>query len=100
MQIEAERFIQTPKDPRERMKFLEQQMAKKNSKTILSKTFDFDLEEYLNKSLLFDLKKTSEEKFFDSILEKIPSSDMYYIEHRQGSNAFRIRKDRNQPEKD
>ena len=25
---------------------------------------------------------------------------MYYIEHRESSNAFRIRKDRNQAEKD
>ena len=29
-------------------------------------------EEILDKPLLFDLKKTSEEKIFDSILEKIP----------------------------
>ena len=100
MQIEAEKFIQTPKDPREGKKLLEQQMAKKNSKAILSKTFDFDPEEFLNKSLLFNLKKTSEEKLFDSILAKILSNSMYYIEHREGSNAFRIRKDRNQPEKD
>ena len=100
MQIEAKKCIQTPKQPRERKKFLEQQMAKKNSKAILSKTFDFDPEKYLDKSLLFDLKKTSEDKIFDSILEKIPNNDMYYIEHRESSNAFRIRKDRNQAEKD
>ena len=45
-------------------------MAKKNSKAILSKTFDFDPEEYLDKYLLFDLEKISEEKHFDSVLEK------------------------------
>ena len=57
-------------------------MAKKNSKAILSKTFDFDPEEYLDKYLLFNLKKTSAEKFFDSIFEKIPDTDMYYIEQK------------------
>ena len=56
-QIESGKSIKTPKHPRERKKFLEQQMAKKNSKAILSKTFDFDPQEYLNKSLLFNLNK-------------------------------------------
>ena len=32
-------------------------MAKKNFKSILSGTFNFNPEEYLNKSLLFNLKK-------------------------------------------
>ena len=99
MQIEAEKSIQTPKHLRERKKFIEQQMAKKNSKEILSKTFDFDPGEYLDKSLLFDLKKRSVEKIFDSILKKIPNTDTYYIEHKEGSNAFRITKDRDQQEK-
>ena len=88
------------KHPRERKKFTENRMAKKNSNAILSKTFDFDPQEYLDKSLLFDLKKTSEEKIFDSILKKILDTDTYYIENREDSNAFRIRKDRDWPEKD
>ena len=88
VQREAKKSIQTPKHPRQRKKFLKQQMGKKNSKAILSKTFDFDPEEYLDKSLLFHLKKTSEEKIFDSILEKIQDNDTYHIEHREGSNGF------------
>ena len=88
VQREAKKSVQTPKHPRQRKKFLKQQMGKKNSKAILSKTFDFDPEEYLDKSLLFHLKKTSEEKFFDSILEKIQDNDTYHIEHREGSNGF------------
>ena len=32
-------------------------MTKKNFKSIFAGTFDFDSEEYLDKSLLFDLKK-------------------------------------------
>ena len=63
-------------------------------------TFDFDPEEYLHKSLLFELKKASEEKIFDVILERIPDNDTYYIEHREGTNTFRISKDEKQVEKD
>ena len=49
---------------------------------------------------MFDLKKTSEEKFFDAILEKIPDNDTYYAKHREETNAFQIRKDKKQVEKD
>ena len=73
---------------------------RKNSEFTLSGTFDVDLEEYLDKSLLFNLKKTSEEKIFDAILEKIPNSDTYYIKYREGTNAFHIRKDEKQVVKD
>ena len=61
--------------PRQRKKLCKQKMAENNSKLLLSGKFDFDLEEILNKSLLFDLKKASEEKIFDSILEKIPDKN-------------------------
>ena len=44
-------------------------MAKNKSKLLLSGKFDFDPEEILDKSLSFDLKKTSEEKIFDSIFD-------------------------------
>ena len=33
-------------------------------------------------------------------LAKIHNNDTYYVEHREGTNAFRIRKDRKQDEKD
>ena len=46
-----------PKHPRERRKSIEKKMIKKNSKTIFSGTFDFGPKEYLDNSLLFDLKK-------------------------------------------
>ena len=45
-------------------------MTKKNSKSILSGTFDFDPEQYLDELLLFNLKNPSEEKIFDAISEK------------------------------
>ena len=51
--------------------------------------------------LLFDLKETSEDKIFDSILKKIPDkNDIYYMEHREGTNTFRLRKDPKKAEKD
>ena len=76
-------------------------MVENNSKLLLSGKFDLNPEEILDKSLLFDLKKTREDKIFDSILEKIPDkNDIYYIEHREGTNAFRLRKDPKKAEKD
>ena len=68
---------------------------------LLSGKFDFDPKEMLDKLLLFDLKETSEEKIFDSLLERILDKiGIYYIEHREGRNAFRIRKDSKQAKKD
>ena len=76
-------------------------MVESNSKLLLLGKFDFDPEEILDKSFLFDLKKISEDKIFDSILEKIPGkNDMYYIKDREGTNAFRLRKDPKEAEKD
>ena len=37
---------------------------------------------------------------FHAILEKIPNNDKHYTEHREGTNAFRIRKDEYKNEKD
>ena len=85
-----------PTQPRDRKKAIGRKMAKNNSKAIISGTFDFAPEDYLDKSLLFDLKKTSEEKNYDAIIEIIPDNDKYYIEHREGTNAFHIRKDEKQ----
>ena len=76
-------------------------MVENNSKLLLLGKFDFDPEEILYKSFLFDLKKTSEDKIFDSILEKIPGkNNMYYIEDRERTNAFRLRKDSKEADKD
>ena len=86
--------------PRERKKTIEANIAKNNSAKILAKIFDFDPQEYLDKFLLFDLKKTSEEQIFEAILEKIPDDDKYHIEHRDGRNSFRIRRDEKQGKKD
>ena len=86
---------------RQRKKLCEQKMVENNLKLLLSGKFDFDPKEILDKSFLFDLEKTSEDKIFDSILEKIPDkTDIYYIEHREGTNSFRLRKDPKKADKD
>ena len=60
-------------------------MAENNSKLLVSGKFDSDPKEIFDEWLLFNLKNTSEEKMFDSILEKVPDKkDIYHIEHRQG----------------
>ena len=58
-------------------------MRKKNSKSILSGTLDFNPDIYLDKSLLLTFKKASQGKIFDVILEKILNNDTYYIEHKE-----------------
>ena len=78
----------------QRKKLCKQKMAENNSKLSLSGKFDFAPEDILDKLLLFDLKKTSEDKTFDSILEKIPDeNDIYYMEHREGTNTLGLKKD-------
>ena len=37
---------------------------------------------------------------FDAIIEKLPDDGKYYIEHREGTNTFCIRKGEKQPRKD
>ena len=75
-------------------------MVENNSKLLLSGKFDFNHEEILDQLFLFDLNKRSENKIFDSILKKIPDKDdFYYIEHREGTNAFSLRKDPKKAEK-
>ena len=102
----AEVTIRHPREQKELLKKTKKkkkEKAKKNSKSIPLGTFDFDPEEYLDKSLLFDLKKTSEEKYSMQYWKRYPIVIMlcaYYIEHREGTNAFRIKKDKKQAQKD
>ena len=75
-------------------------MAINNSDFLLSSTFDPNPEDILNKSIHFDLKKASEKKILDRIIEKMPNNDKYYIEHRKRINTFRLRRDKREEEKD
>ena len=92
MTVKSSKTKTTIIHPKQRKELREQKMAENSSKLLLSRKFDFNPEEILDKSLLFELeKKTSADKIFDSILEKIPDkNDIYYIEHREGTNSFRL----------
>ena len=74
-------------------------MATKNSKTVLL-NFDFDPKNYIVIDLLFNLKKTSEEKIIDRIIEKLPDdNDNLYIENREGTNLFQTTCNKKQKKK-
>ena len=80
--------------PEERRKLREKRLARGNS-AAENALFKVDPEEYLNKPLVFNLKSTREEEIFDWLLSNIsPDNDKYRIEHDDGSNVFRIRKDK------
>ena len=57
--IESTELTKAVKHPSERKKW----QNKQHSKSILLGTFDFDPEEYLDKSLLFNLKQIARKKF-------------------------------------
>ena len=87
MTVESSKANTTIDHPRQRKKLRKQKKAENNSKLLLYWKFEF------NKLLLFYLKKTSEDKIFDSILEKISGkNDICCIEHREGMKAFRLKK--------
>ena len=77
--VESSKGKTTIIQPRQRKKLREQKMVENNSKLLLSGKFDFDPEEILDKLLLFDLKKTSENKIFDAILEKNTRKKRYLL---------------------
>ena len=54
-------------------------MVENNLKLFLYEKLDIDRENFLDKLLLFELKKTSEEKVFDLILEKISEKKRYLL---------------------
>ena len=84
----------------ERKKLLKEKMAKRNVESILFGTFDFNTDNYLNNLLLRHLEKTSKEKFLMWYLTKYKKNDTCYIGYREGTNAFRKRKDEKQGEKE
>ena len=67
----------------------------------LRNNFIFNPKNYVNKSLVFNLKKTSEKKILDKIIQNLPwDNDKYWIERREGLNMFMIKQDKKQQEED
>lgn len=85
---------------RDQKKLLKTKLARNNSKIILL-NFDFDPKHYIDVDLLFDLRKTRRKRKIDRIIEKLPDNNSnLYIEHKEGTNLFRIRYSKKQKEKD
>lgn len=61
--------------------------------TFSSSTFDFNPEGILNRSIQSDLKKKNcKEKILDRIIKKMSKDGNYYIEHREGTKAFPLKR--------
>lgn len=62
--------------------------------------FQFDVANFIHfihRWLVFNLKKTSEEKIFDGIIEVLSkNNDQYNTEHKEYSNVFVIKQDKRQ----
>ena len=86
--------------PRDRKKAIEKKLQKTIQKRFYLTPLTLTLKTISRSRCCSILKKTSKEKLFDAIIEKLPNNDKYYIEHRDGTNAFRIRRDGKQGEKD
>ena len=57
MTVESSKAKTTINHPKQRKKLRKQKMGENNSKLLLSGNFNFDPEDILDKSLLFDLKQ-------------------------------------------
>ena len=78
-----ERLDKKLKHPKNRMKNIEDQIARDNVNKLMRGEFDFNLEKILNKTLIFDSKKIDEEIIMDMIIDALnhKKNDEFYIEH-------------------
>ena len=81
--------------PRTRKQLKEKAVAGTNSAAVQS-NLGIDLENLVDVLLLFNLRMTSEMEVEDWLVDNLAiNNDEYYIEHKQGTNVFRIRKEPN-----
>ena len=79
--------------PRTRKQLKDKAVARANSATVQS-NLGTDLENLADVPLLFNLRMTSEMEIEDWLVDNLAiNNDEYYIEHKQGTNVFRIRKE-------
>ena len=79
--------------PRTRKQLKEKAVARANSATVQS-NLGIDLENLVDVPLLFNLRMTSEMEIEDWLVDNLTiNNDEYYIEPKQGTNFFRIRKE-------
>ena len=79
--------------PRTRKQLIEKAVARANSAAVQS-NLGIDLENLVDVPLLFNLRMTSEMEIENWLVDNLAiNNDEYYIEHKQGTNVFRIRKE-------
>ena len=79
--------------PRTRKQLKEKAVAPANSAAVQS-NLGIDLENLVDVPLLFNLRMTGEMEIEDWLVDNLAiNNDEYYIEHKQGANVFRIRKE-------
>ena len=67
-------------------------MARDNVFALMDGQFDFSPEQFLNKTVLFDISKVNEGKIINRIIENLPKdNDELYIVHEPDTNAFSLR---------
>ena len=76
------------------MREKELKIARENVSVLMGGKFVFDPEVFLNKTVLFDTSKVSEEKIVDKILESLPAdNNSIYLTHKPGRNSFSLRRE-------
>ena len=76
------------------MRDKELKIAGENVSALMRGKFVFEPEVFLNKTVLLDTSKVSEEKIVDKILESLPAdnNDIYLI-HEPCTNSFSLRRE-------
>ena len=78
---------------RTRKQLKEKAVARANSAAV-QLNLGIDIENLADVPLLFNLRMTDEMKIEDWLVDNlVVNNDEYYIEHKQGTNVFRIRKE-------
>ena len=79
--------------PKTRNQLKEKVIAGANSAAV-QPNLSFDLEKLVDVPLLFNLRMTTEMEIEDWLVDNVAiNNDKYYIEHKQGTNVFRARKE-------
>ena len=79
--------------PRTRKQLKEKEVARGYSAAVQA-NFTINPEEFLDAPLLFKLRMTDEMEIEDWLVDNLAvNNDKYYIEHKQGTTVFRIRKE-------
>ena len=85
--------FKTISHPRTRKQLQEKKIARGKSSAV-QVNFTINPEVFLDVRLLFNLKMTDEMEIEDWLVDNLAvNNDEYYIEHKQGTNVFRIRKE-------